>query len=335
MPTIKDVAKHAGVSVSTVSYALSGKRPISQNVRDRVEKAVMELGFTRSVLAHNLRKGLSHTIGMVHPPRDIMLEGSSIDFIISASETIKRNYTLSLFPHPQSAENLLDAFRQRAIDGLILMHVARHDDRVEALRGTDYPFALIGRPEDTQGLNLVDFDFEEAAYLAIQHLVELGHHTIGYLDLPTHERTEDLGYAFYIQQGFERAKKEFDIKLIRQTSGRSNRDSYVATKELLKRKKSLTAIIVLLGATYLGVSRALFDLNKRIPEDYSIICLGSTSVAQWVTPTISTLDNQLIDLGRIAAELLLQHIAGNHEAKQIILPAKLVKRESTAPPGKK
>ena len=201
MPTIKDVAKHAGVSVSTVSYALSGNRPISQAVRERVEQAVQELGFTGSALARNLRKGLSHTIGMVHPPREIMLEGTSIDFIISASETIKQSHTLKLFPYPQNAETLLDAFKQRSIDGLILMHVARHDQRVEALRKTDYPFALIGRPENTQGLNLVDFDFEEAAYLAIKHLAELGHRYIGYLDLPVQERNDDLGYAFYMEQG--------------------------------------------------------------------------------------------------------------------------------------
>ncbi len=329
MPTIKDVAKHAGVSVSTVSYALSGNRPISQAVRERVEQAVQELGFTGSALARNLRRGLSHTIGMVHPPREIMLEGTSIDFIISASETIKQSHTLKLFPYPQSAEALLDAFRQRSIDGLILMHIARHDPRVEALRKTDYPFALIGRPENTQGLNLVDFDFEEAAYLAIKHLVELGHKHIGYLDLPLQERQDDLGYAFYMRQGFERAQKDFDVLLMAQFSGRSNQDSYQATKALLKEHQSLTAIVVLLGATYLGVSYALNDLKKRIPEDYSVVCLGAASMAPWVLPTVSTLDNQLTDLGRIAAELLLGRIVDNQQAKQILLPARLVQRQSS------
>lgn len=100
MPTTKDVAKHAGVSVSTVSYAISRNRPISQAVRSRVEKTVQELGFTSSALARNLRRGSSRTIGMVHPPN--MLEGTSIDFIISVSKTINESYTPSLFSHPKS-----------------------------------------------------------------------------------------------------------------------------------------------------------------------------------------------------------------------------------------
>lgn len=332
MATIKDVARRAGVSVSTVSYALSGNRPISQAVRDRVNQAVQELGFTGSALARNLRKGLSHTIGIVHPPREIMLEGTSMDFIISAAETIKQSHTLKLFPYPQSAESLIDAFRQRAIDGLILMHIARHDARVEALRKTDYPFALIGRPEDMHGLNLVDFDFEEAAYMAIQHLAELGHRHIAYLDLPAQEHKDDLGYAFFMRRGFERAQRDFNVCLVAQPSGRSNQESFEATRLLIESHQEMTGLVVLLGATYMGVARAMFEHKKRIPQDYSVICLGSAFMANWVSPTLSTLDNQLADLGRIAAELLLSRIAGEQLAKQILLPARFVQRESTARP---
>jgi DNA-binding LacI/PurR family transcriptional regulator len=266
----------------------------------------------------------------VHPPREIMLEGTSIDFVISASETIREQHHLSLFPYPQSPESLLEAFRQRQIDGLILMHIARHDARVEALRHTAYPFVLIGRPEDTRGLSLVDFDFEQAAYLAVEHLFKLGHRHIGYLDLPAQERADDLGYAFYMQQGFERAQNDFKVSLFRQVAGRRNSDSYQATRALLKQHKNLTAILVSLGATSLGVLRALHDEGYHVPQDYSVLCLGSASVAGWVTPTLSTVDNHLADLGRIAAELLLARIAGE-EPQQIVLPAKLVQRESTQP----
>ena len=91
-------------------------------------------------------------------------------------------------------------------------------------------------------------------YYSIKHLVELGHKHIGYLDLPLQELQDDLGYAFYMGQGFERAKKDFNVWLIKQPSGRSNQDSYQSTKALLKEHKNITAIVVLLGATYLGVS---------------------------------------------------------------------------------
>jgi LacI family transcriptional regulator len=337
--TIKDVAKHAGVSASTVSYALSGKRPISAAVKKRVEKAVLKLGYVRNLQAHNLRKGISHTIGMVHPLNYILSDGMGVDFIGSAAEVLENyapenRYTLSLFTQPQEPDELVDAFRQRRIDGLILMHITRHDSRVEALRKTNFPFALIGRPEKMEGLSLVDFDAEQAAYLGIKHLAKLGHHTIAYLDLPVHEHDQDLSYAHYLQRGLELARRECGVSLLRQESGRRNRDAYEATKALLERADDLSAIVVLAGTTQLGVLRALQDANKRVPEDCSVLCIGSVGVANWTTPRLTSLDMQLADMGRIAAELVLERIAGNTEAKQIIIPAKLTQRESTAPPKK-
>lgn len=330
MATIKDVAKHAGVSPSTVSYALSGKRPISEAVKKRIAKSIRQLAYVPNAQAHNLRMGLSRTIAMLHPPNEIMLEGTSIDFITAAAEALETTHTLSLFPYSKTANKILEAFRQRRIDGLILMHIARHDERIEALKASNHPFVLIGRSEHTEGLSLVDFDFEEAAYLAIKHLVELGHTQIGYLDLAAHERAEGLGYAFYMQQGFERAQAEFGIELIRQEAGRRNTDSYQATQILIRKEKKLTAIVALLGATYLGILRALHDAQKKVPQDCSLICLGSASAARWTIPSITTLDNQLAELGKVAAELLLERLAGTSEFRQVLLPAKLVVRESTA-----
>jgi DNA-binding LacI/PurR family transcriptional regulator len=338
--TIKDVAKHAGVSASTVSYVLSGKRPISRAVKKRVEKAVVKLGYVRNLQAHNLRKGISHTIGMVHPLNYILSDGMGVDFIGSAAEVLESHalenrYTLSLFTQPQEPEHLLAAFRQRRIDGLILMHITRHDSRVEALRKTTFPFALIGRPENTDGLSLVDFDAEQAAYLGIKHLAELGHRTIAYLDLPVHEHDQDLSYAHYLQRGLELAEQTFGVKLLRQESGRRNHNAYEATRALLAHTEDLSAIVVLAGTTQLGVLRALQDAGKRVPEDCSVLCIGSVGVANWTTPRLTSLDMQLADMGRIAAELVLERISGLVETKQIILPANLVQRESTAPPKKK
>jgi DNA-binding LacI/PurR family transcriptional regulator len=338
--TIKDVAKQAGVSTSTVSYALSGKRPISAAVKKRVEQAVLNLGYVRNLQAHNLRKGISHTIGLVHPLNYILSDGMGVDFIGSAAEVLEdpkleNRYTLSLFTQPQEPEHLVAAFRQRRIDGLILMHITRQDPRVEALRKTNFPFALIGRPEKIDGLSFVDFDAEGAAYSGIQHLVELGHQSIAYLDLPMSESDQGLSYAYYLQRGLELARREFKITLLRQESGRRNRDAYEATRTLLARKDDVSALVILAGTTQLGVLRALHDAGKRVPQDYSVLCIGSVATANWSTPRLTSLDMQLADLGRIGAELVLERISGNTEPKQIILLAKFVQRESTAAAPKK
>ena len=329
MATIKDVAKRAGVAPSTVSYALSGKRPISDEVKKRIAMAVEELNFKPNSLANNLRIGSSRTIGIAHPLSEISPDSSGLDIIAAASEGLRASHTLSLITHQEAPEKLIARLRQRSIDGLILMHIARQDERVEALRQTNYPFVLIGRPEKPVHLSLVDFDFEKASFLAVQHLVQLGHKTIGYLDLPDKERSDVLGYAYYMTRGLQAAQEGFTVDLYGREAGRSNQHSYDATLKLLESKPELTAIIVLLGSTYMGVLRALHERGKKVPEDCSIICLGSTPGAIWSNPSLTTIDNQLLKLGNIAADLILEKIAGNTTNKQILLPAELTIREST------
>ncbi len=333
MATIKDVAKRAGVSPSTVSYALSGKRPISAAVRARVAQVVEELNFTPNALAHNLRKGSSGAVGLVFPFTDATGE-TELGFVATAAEALRDAYTLSLFTGSRTPEELLSALRQNRVDGLILMQITRHDSRVELLRRSDFPFALIGRPERADGLSLVDFDFEGAAYLAIEHLVALGHRTIGSIDFPAGDREQGLGYALFLQQGCERAQHDFGVALVRQASGPGFWDGYAATEKLLKRAPDLTAIVALVGVTQFGVLRALADAGKRVPEDVSVVCSGASRAAEWSSPRLSCVPVPFGELGRVGAELLLERLKGE-PTKHVILPACLLEAGSTAPASRR
>lgn len=330
--TIKDVAKLAGVSPSTVSYALSGKRPISQAVKERVEQAIEDLAFTPNALALNFRKGSSHSIGLVYPLSNILQEVIGISFIGSIAEVITGDYTLSLYTHAEGPEDLLDAFRQHRVDGLILMQIKRQDPRVEALRQTDYPFTLIGRPEHTEGLNYVDYDFEAAAYQSVKYLVDLGHKHIGYMDFRDEDYATGMGYIIYWQQGFLRACQDFNIEIFRQETQANIAEGYQATSKLIKKAPHMTALLAPVGESALGALRALHDHNKRIPEDISLLCLGPPVNTEWTTPRISFMGIPVHEMGRIAADLLLERISGQSQAKQILLPPQMVECESTAPP---
>lgn len=335
MATIHDVAKLAGVSPSTVSYALSGDRPVSDAVKLRVADAIERLDYAPSALALNLRKGSSHTVGLVYPLDSSAAEEPGIDFIGAAAQALKDRYTLSLFLHGQGPEALVEALRQRRVDGLIVMQITRNDPRVEALRATDHPFALIGRPERPAGVSLVDYDFEQAAYLAVRHLVELGHRIVGYIDFPAADLDRDLGYVFRLQRGFRRASREFDVAIVRQGSGPRIKDGYAATSALLERSPAPTGIIALGRRTHIGVLRALHDRGCRVPADCSLIYLGMAVTAEWSVPSLTSIEVPIDDMARIGAELLLERIAGEGMPKEIILPARLAQRESTAPPGQR
>lgn len=331
MTTIKDVAEHAGVSRSTVSYVLSGKRPISAAVKGRVQAAIEELEYTPSSLGLNLRQGKSQTIGMVYPLSDVRLE-----FVQAAAAVIQDRYTLSLLTHTEKAQGLLAAFKQRRIDGLILMEIRRHDNRVEGLRGTGYPFVLIGRPEDAEGLSFVDFDFEAAAYLAIEHLVKLGHTVIGYITYPRMKRDLELGYLLQLERGYRRAQNEFDIKVVVQEADSSIDACALATAALVTDTPELSAIVALdvtaQVGVHMGVLRALHTLEKRVPEDLSIICFTPPAVAEWTIPKLTSVELPFAKMGRIGAELMLGRLADVTETEHHLLPARLVARESTKQP---
>lgn len=334
MTTIKDVAEHAGVSRSTVSYVLSGKRPISAAVKGRVQAAIEELEYTPSSLGLNLRQGKSQTIGMVYPLSDVRLE-----FVQAAAGVMQDRYTLSLLTHTEETQGLLAAFKQRRVDGLVLMQIRRYDRRIEGLRETDYPFVLIGRPEDTEGLSFVDFDFRAAAYLAAEHLVRLGHTVIGCITCSRVKRELELGYLLQLERGYKQAQRDFGVKIVVQEADSSIVACAEATTALVTGTPELTAIVALdvtaQVGLHMGMLRALHTLEKRVPEDLSVVCFSAPSVAEWTIPKLTSVELPFAEMGRIGAELMLKRLTESAEAEQILLPARLEARESTAPPRKR
>lgn len=329
--TIKDVAEHAGVSSSTVSYVLSGKRPISEAVKERVYASVQALEYTPSALARNLRRGSSGAIGMVYPLSDVRFE-----FVKAAAAVFQGRYALSLLTADYSGEALVRLLKEQRVDGLILMQIREHDERVEALRVSNYPFVLIGHPAEAGGLSFVDFDFEAAAYRAIAHLVELGHRVVGYITFPRRKRALNLGYLTRLERGYRRAQADFAVELVVVEADSSTKACARAVATLLADVPELSAIVALDVtadiATHMAVFHELDRLKKHVPDDLSVICFSAREVAEWSVPELSSVELPFYRMGEIGAELLLERLDGQVKGKQIILPARLDVRGSTARP---
>jgi DNA-binding LacI/PurR family transcriptional regulator len=328
MATIKDVAARAGVSPSTVSYALSGKRPISEAVRQRIEAAISELKFTPSMLGRGLREGSSRTIGVVFPLDGGAPDGLAMEFFAAAAAASNEaGYGLSLFTLPAQAAAVVDLVRNATVDGLLLMEVQRDDPRVEALRAGAAPVVLVGRSADSRGLSLVDFDYEAAALLAFRHLASLGHRVVGYLD--DEGPGAPPGYRAFLRSGVAQAGADLALTIVAQPA---RGDGYAGTAALLRAAPDLTAVAALCGQTQHGALRALRDHGRRVPDDCSLICITSAERAEWQLPRLTSVDLPLGRLGRLSVELLLRRIAGATAHEQIVLPPRLVTRETTAPP---
>ena len=331
MTTIRDVARRAGVAPSTVSYALSGKRTISAKARVRIAKAIDELNFTPSELGRRLAHSRSNTIGLVFPVSESELTWETLDFIPSAAAALnKQGYGLSIFTGPMTPAQILKLYRENRVDGLILMQVCHQDARVEILRDTGYPLVLIGRCANTRRLSWVDFDPEQAVCAIFEHLVQLKHRRIGYLDLPQQKRKEQLGFARFVQRGFVRAQKELGIVPLKEEVDGTIESGFCATLKLLQRDPAISGFVTVSGSTYVGVLRALHQQGRRVPEDCSVIGISRLSWSQLSQPQLTATDIPLIEMVRTGAEMLLQQIAGASTPQQIIFPAQLIVRESTA-----
>ena len=330
MATIKDVALRAGVSQSTVFYALSGKRSVSQAVRDRVSEAVTELGYTASALGQRLRGGRSRTIGMVCPWPYSTSDWLVMELLSATAETVNQaDHMLGFYMRQLEPVEILELVQNQVADGLILMQIRRKDPRVEALRHTDYPFAIIGRTADLTGLAMVDFDYEQASYLAFEHLVSLGHNNIGFI---APSGNDDPGYLIHIHHGFERARAAFEVTISRFECGPTIEDGIAATSALLEDNPQITAFFAARGSTHIGVLHALHARNLRVPDDCSVIAISTAHAADWTIPRLTSVDVPLAQMGHLGAQLVLRKLAGELVTDQILLPASLTLRDSTAPP---
>ena len=184
--TIADVAKRAGVSISTVSYALSSKRPIEEETRQKIHQAIRDLGYHPNQSAKRLAsKDKTRNIGFVLPLQGSEMTGLEIKFISGAAKAINEaDYTFILLAHTdRNPENLLRFARNGVVDGFILMEVLLRDDRVELLKQEGFPFVMVGRIENSTGLNYIDMDINSAIEICCQTFFDRGHRSIAYLHM--------------------------------------------------------------------------------------------------------------------------------------------------------
>src|SRR3954464_1042420 len=184
-PTMADVARLAGGSASTVSYVLTGARPISQPTRERIQRAMDKLGYTPNVFARSLKSKRSRIIAVLFPRLGRDLGLSSLEYILGASDHAQdRGYHLLLWTTGAEAlDDLAQLARQGLVDGALIMEVRLQDPRIEVLRNAGLAFAMIGRTAEPGGVDFADTNFDQCAQVAVDHLAGLGHRHLGFVNL--------------------------------------------------------------------------------------------------------------------------------------------------------
>ncbi|GIV85422.1 MAG: LacI family transcriptional regulator [Candidatus Roseilinea sp.] len=329
--TIADIARAAGVSVSTVSRILNNKPDVAEATRQRVQTIIAELGFTPHAHAQRLAAGCSRAIALLFP--DAQLSLMREEFILGTAKAASdASYTFYLMTNAPSRHQLAALCRSALTDGIILMEIHLRDWRVSYLKRVGFPFVMIGRCANNNGISFIDMDFERGIAHAVEHLVNLGHRKIALLASPDDVYERGYGPAVRSRDGYVRICAQLGLPAIIAPANDTQAELAEATHMLLDRHPDLTAIVSMHGDTTIAVYRALEARNLRIPEDVSVIAFITRRVAELFTPPLAAIDFPAYDFGYQAGRMLIAQLQGAGHVEHILPSPQLILRRSIAPP---
>ncbi|WP_433528912.1 LacI family DNA-binding transcriptional regulator [Micromonospora sp. CA-263727] len=337
MATMQDVARLAQVSVSTVSYVLTGARPISQATRDKVLAAMTQLDYQPNAMARGLASRRSRIVGLLLPMDERGIGATETAFVTGAAAAAgAAGYHLVLSPiGVGDLDELRRLASQRMLDGALLMEVQLDDPRVDVLRETGVPLVLIGRTSDTTGLSYVDIDFDRTVRDAVDHLVGLGHRRIVYVNHSADAIAAGYGPALRTRDAFAAAMTGHGLTPLMIAAGDSAAGGRAALATALRQAPDLTAVLAMNENAVFGLFGELSTHGLTVPDDVSVVSMvTSPQVAELATPALTAMTSPGSALGRIAVETLLRHLdGGSGEIHQQLLPCALEVRGSSGPPG--
>lgn len=330
MTTMNDVAQAAGVSVATVSRALSSAGVgVSPALRDRVMTAVTELDYHPNHLPRNLRARSSRTIGLVISD----IDNPFFTAIARGAEDVahRRGFTMVLANTDEDAareELVLQTMAAERAAGVVVASTGLHSTGVKRLISTGIPIVALDRRIAGANVDTVVVDNETAAYEAVHHLASLGHRRVAMVGGPT-----KVSAIREREAGYERAVRDHGLEPgllrhadLREPGGRR------ATRALFAEPTRPTAVFAVNNLTTIGVLHALRELGLRAPGDVSVIGFDDIPTADLLDPPLSVVRQPTYQLGARAAELLLRRVEEPAApVQEVVLAASLVLRPSTGP----
>ncbi len=332
--TIKDVAKEAGVSPSTVSRVISKNPRISKETTKKVLIHMKRLGYHPNAIARNLARNSSKTLGLIMPdrPGEALLNPffpEALRGIIKAST--REGYDV-LLSSTASIENDLDAVKALVsaakVDGILLMTSKLEDNSIDYLREIEFPFSVIGSPSDERDdSNHVDNDNEEAAYELTAYLAEKGCRrfaliTGGRFLTVTEQRI----------RGFRRALSDHGIegKEGRLYIGEFDEETgYKYAKEIMDSGEDFDAVVATDDVVAYGVISAFMEKGIRVPEDIMVAGFNNSLLSRQCTVPITSVEIHANRLGEEAVDIIMENIKTGKRQKKRILPYTIYKRKST------
>jgi len=330
-PTLRDVARLAGVSHQTVSRVINGSEDVLPETRAIVESAIEQMGYRPNAIARSMARGQTHTLACISPN----LTDYTFASVIEGAEVEARQHDYFMLSSsasdPQAFRALVDELvGHRRVDGLIVINPYA-DERFQYIP-KDFPLVFVGASAHEKNICSVSLDDEKVAYEATRHLITLGHTKIALVTGPMEEdcsqdRTE--GY----QRALQEAGIAFDKTMVIEgdwsaSSGQSALLSFV------EQGRVPSAVFAQNDRMAMGVLRAARDINLKVPSQLAVIGVDDMPLSSYFDPPLTTMRQDMPRIGQEATRMLLDIIKKKSTAmRDLKLPAELVIRWSTSEKG--
>jgi LacI family transcriptional regulator len=329
--TIGQVALRAGVSKATVSRVLNDSKPVNEETRLRVMQAIEELEFTPNPAARSLVYKKSKIIGVIVTD----ISNLFVSVLVRGIEEIaySKGYSILICNSYKSTSKeleLLNMLKSKRVDGIIFLTSNLRPEHKKIIKSSSEPFALVNAGCDKLGAISVSIDNFKAAYDMTSYFLDKGYTKVGMIY--TYFEDKYSGEERY--QGYRQALKdyniEFDERLVAVGDLEAD-DGYMVVRAMLGSKIRLQALFVACDLMAFGVIRALRECGLSVPEDVEVAGFDDVPMATYFQPALTTVHQPIDRMGRLVAEELIKMVEGaDVEKMEIVLPHKIICRESTA-----
>lgn len=331
MATMSDIAREAGVSLSTVSYALSGKRAISEATRERINTAIARLSYHPHAGARALASQRAGAIGLAVP----LAEDVDAHVVMMFVRSLMRA------AHAAASEILLIAGEDHAatervlaegkVDALVVMDVVEDDPRLPVLAEAARPVVLLGYPRESLGIPRVDFDFEQASALAVTELHRRGARRLVMIGSPAATQTRHATYADRATRGFRTACRRFGLPALHVVHDHEVDPTRELIRTLLAQDRP-DALVIHNESALPAIHRALAAEGVAMPEDLQVVAIAPRETSLLGPVEYTAVEIPVEEIGRTAVAVATELIEGRDGPRDQLIAPQLIARDTTHPP---
>ncbi|MGF7056547.1 LacI family DNA-binding transcriptional regulator [Brassicibacter mesophilus] len=328
--TIKDVAKMAGVSISTVSRVINNSKPVSPEIRKKVLDVINEVGYKPNEIARTLVTKKSFLIGVIVTD----LGDSYIAEMVRGIEEVGKMYDYdillcSTYGDKEAEVKYVQLLNRKQVEGIILISDILNDEIKEQMSEYKIPFAYLNRYFYEENYPTVSIDDLEASYEMTNYLIKLGHKNIAYVS----NNENDHSLETLKLEGYRRAIAENEecTENLYFTEGRNIDNGYEIARDIISFNENITAVFCGHDELAIGVLNFMYDNNIKVPEQISVAGYGDVKIASIFRPRLTTIKEPFYDIGAVAIRRIIKELKGEKiDMNNIILPFQIQKRDSCA-----